>query len=291
MSKPKKASKEIIKLLRELRGINRSSDSIHGIDDDDYGMKMRSEVLHVALLLENKAKKLLGEMLQVDPGSSRMIGHRSDGLSFSQKMTLLMEMGTLDSKDMAPFQDLIEIRNMVLHNIEAKSMDRCCQLIKDKRKNETLRKSLMSYAKEKLSDQAPEDTWGISEQDAIEFKLRVGFSVLSRKVIELDGEITESVLRHRNERLGAVYHRKVFEKYMIEQRDIFKQAIERVRSEYSEHAHRTVTTKVIHQMRRELNEALRSCFDSVRFHDLHLKATPRRHWPSENPAQYDQQEG
>ena len=96
------------------------------------GMSIRTYVLHVALHMEERISQILGHLLGIDITKSKVIGYRSNPISFNQKVQFLIEIGTIEGDRFKDFQLMMEIRNILMHQLDSRSMVECFRMIAEK---------------------------------------------------------------------------------------------------------------------------------------------------------------
>jgi hypothetical protein len=104
------------------------------------GMQIRNNVLVRSLLFEKTASVLLGGLLGIkDIENSYTLGNQGGGLSFSQKIDLLIDIGALSKVEKNKFRLFMEIRNKFMHSIDANTYEKCFELM-NKNPNQTILK-------------------------------------------------------------------------------------------------------------------------------------------------------
>nr|WP_121270863.1 hypothetical protein [Pedobacter schmidteae] len=133
----------------------------------NLGIDKRSEVLQYALIIESFTSIFLGELLGIkDVKNSRVLGNKSNPISFNQKITLLIEIEALKSVEKTKFLTFMEVRNQFMHNMEASSYETCFSYLDGKDKY-----LLKSYPQEE----------GISKEKQLE----LAFRALAEDVVKL----------------------------------------------------------------------------------------------------------
>lgn len=89
--------------------------------NENLNIATRSEVLEIALSIEEAINNLLSIFLEVSVDKPRAITHRSSSLSFKNKIDLLFDMGVLETECHGPFLLLMEFRNQFMHNSKCNS--------------------------------------------------------------------------------------------------------------------------------------------------------------------------
>ena len=93
----------------------------------------RKDILRTALILESMTSIFLAELLGIkNHKESKSFGNTSGNLSFSQKISLLIDIGALSETEKAKFLTFMEIRNQFMHNLSADTYELCFGFIKGK---------------------------------------------------------------------------------------------------------------------------------------------------------------
>lgn len=140
----------------------------------NIGIDTRSEVLQYALIIENFTSIFLATLLDIkDIKNSRVLGNKSNPISFNQKVTLLIEIEALDAGEKAKFWTFMEVRNQFMHNMEAINYETCFTYLdgKDKyllkqypQKSELPREEQLKLAFRALSEEVVKSTMGLYER-------------------------------------------------------------------------------------------------------------------------------
>lgn len=85
----------------------------------DLNIKLRSEILERALVLENEVNRLLFHFLGINKEVTKTLSNKSSSLSFKNKIDLLQDLGTVDNNEYQLLMLFMEIRNQFLHNIKS----------------------------------------------------------------------------------------------------------------------------------------------------------------------------
>lgn len=158
----------------------------------NLGIDKRSEVLQYALIIESFTSIFLGELLGIkDVKNSRVLGNKSNPISFNQKITLLIEIEALESVEKTKFLTFMEVRNQFMHNLEASSYETCFSYLEGKDKY-----LLKSYPQEE----------GISKEKQLE----LAFRALSEDVVKL----TMGLLDKVKEKIADNAKRTAHEEFM-----------------------------------------------------------------------------
>jgi len=86
----------------------------------DINIELRSEILEIALNLENTVNELLLALLLIETPNRKAISNKSGNLSFKNKIDLLFDLDVLKNDEHKTLLLLMEFRNQFLHNIN------CC---------------------------------------------------------------------------------------------------------------------------------------------------------------------
>jgi hypothetical protein len=86
----------------------------------DINLKLRSEVLELALNVEENVNGLLLILLSIEDKKRKALSNRSGSLSFKNKIDLLFDLDVLTADEHQKLLLLMEFRNQFLHNID------CC---------------------------------------------------------------------------------------------------------------------------------------------------------------------
>lgn len=99
----------------------------------DINFEKRKKVLSMSLSLENMTSAFLSKLLGiVNHKETISFGNKSSSLSFSHKISLLIDIGALPAEQRNKFLTFMEIRNQFVHNIEAKDYESCYSFLKGK---------------------------------------------------------------------------------------------------------------------------------------------------------------
>jgi len=104
-------------------------------NDIDINLQLRSEILDLALNLEDAVNELLLALLLIENPNRKAISNKSGNLSFKNKIDLLFDLDVLISDEHQKLLLLMEFRNQFLHNIKCCSFENAVnQLGVDKEK-------------------------------------------------------------------------------------------------------------------------------------------------------------
>lgn len=92
----------------------------------DLALDKRKVILGYALTVEGFTSIFLASLLDIkNAKESRTLGNKNSALSFNQKIDLLIDIGALDDNVKAKFVTFMELRNQFMHNMEAKTYEKC----------------------------------------------------------------------------------------------------------------------------------------------------------------------
>jgi hypothetical protein len=103
--------------------------------DEQLNMPLRTEILEMALLIEDCMTKLLQTFLVIDKEDTRTLSNRSSSLSFKQKIDLLFDLDVLTKEENTKLLLLMEFRNQFLHNISCNSFEAAVLALDGQKKN------------------------------------------------------------------------------------------------------------------------------------------------------------
>lgn len=159
----------------------------------NIGIDTRSEVLQYALIIENFTSLFLGALLGIkDLKNSRVLGNKSNPISFNQKVTLLIEIEALDSAEKTKFLTFMEVRNQFMHNMEAHSYETCFSYLEGKDKY-----LLKSYPQKD----------GVPKEE----QLKLAFKELSEGVVKSTMGLYEKVKEKIGEKAKSDVHKEFME--------------------------------------------------------------------------------
>jgi len=98
-----------------------SSSKFHERD----GMILRGAVLHIALMVEEKARWAMDLILRVGPDESKVIRD----MSFNDRMQFLVDLKALDKEERKRFLILQRVRNKLVHHLQANTLEKCFELM------------------------------------------------------------------------------------------------------------------------------------------------------------------
>ncbi|TXE18583.1 hypothetical protein ES692_05945 [Psychroserpens burtonensis] len=105
-----------------------------------YTIKLRSKILNYSLRLEETVNACLGLILKIENyQESKSLG--SSGLSFSQKLNLLLDSKVIESSLRTDLTTFMEVRNKFVHDIKIRSLEQA--VLENKKTN--LKNKFPSY--------------------------------------------------------------------------------------------------------------------------------------------------
>ncbi len=102
-------------------------------------LQLRTEILDIALNLEQNVDSLLLVLLLIENPKRKAISNRSGNLSFRNKIDLLFDLDVLNSNEHNMLLLMMEFRNQFLHNIECNSFEAAVQLLGNDKKKRLLK--------------------------------------------------------------------------------------------------------------------------------------------------------
>ena len=203
----------------------------------EIGIDNRSEVLQYALIIENLTSLFLGALLGIkDLKNSRVLGNKSNPISFNQKVTLLIEIEALDSAEKTKFLTFMEVRNQFMHNIEAHTYETCFSYL-DGKDNYLLKSYPQKY--------------GIPK----EMQLKMAFMELSEDVVKSVMGLYEKV----KEKFAEKVKRDVHKEFMENTTDAIREIEDRFNGVYEKAAKGQTQTIKINELK-EIGTMIRKIF-------------------------------
>ncbi len=108
-------------------------------NDIDINLQLRSEVLEIALNLEDAVNELLLALLLIENPKRKAISNKSGNLSFKNKIDLLFDLEVLISDEHQKMLLLMEFRNQFLHNIKCCSFENAVNQLGGDKRNKLLK--------------------------------------------------------------------------------------------------------------------------------------------------------
>lgn len=96
---------------------------------DSLDVEIRIPILRSALLIEKFTTTILSNLLDIEY-SKQSLSLGRNGISFQQKVSMLIDIGALKSDNKAKFIKFMEIRNTFLHDLDAKTYELCVDSVK-----------------------------------------------------------------------------------------------------------------------------------------------------------------
>lgn len=106
----------------------------------DKNLSLRTEILDIALNIEQAVNSLLLIFLNIDKEEKKAISNKSGNLSFKNKIDLLIDLDIFNKEEYKQFLLLMEYRNQFLHNIDCSSFVSAVTLLGSDKE-----KSLLKY--------------------------------------------------------------------------------------------------------------------------------------------------
>jgi hypothetical protein len=158
----------------------------------------RLDVLYASLSLEHATSLILGELLDIDPETSKTLGSKSSSFSFKNKIDLITDMRALESEDATKLLCFAEIRNQFIHNLKVDTYTSCFKNLQGKDK----------YLKK---------LYGLTDESNLteEQLLSEYFNSLAKDLIGIIGKLFNEVMKKYYEQ-GKNDGRKLFGELMIE---------------------------------------------------------------------------
>src|ERR1700759_4851657 len=86
----------------------------------------RGKILLYSLMFESLTSYFIARLVGIeDHKNSKTLGNKSSSLSFNQRVDFLLDLKVLGSDQRMKLQSFMEIRNQLMHNIEASSYEKC----------------------------------------------------------------------------------------------------------------------------------------------------------------------
>lgn len=93
---------------------------------EEDGMPLRTTVLHIALMVEKKAKWAVDVILPFTEEEAKSVTN----LSFNQRIEFLTDLNVFDKKEKEHFGWFQNIRNKLVHHLDANTLEKCYQIMK-----------------------------------------------------------------------------------------------------------------------------------------------------------------
>lgn len=99
------------------------------MSETDMNLELRKEIIEIALTIEDAINKLLTTYLHVYNENLRAFGNKNSGLSFKNKIDILVDIGVLNKPEHFKFLTLMEFRNQFMHNIDCNSFEKAIEIL------------------------------------------------------------------------------------------------------------------------------------------------------------------
>jgi hypothetical protein len=106
---------------------------------DEHNLELRSQILEMALILENSINQLLSTFLDIENPNPKTVGNKSSSLSFRNKLDLLSDLEIISKDEYLRLLLLMEFRNQFLHNIDCSSFAIAIELLGNDRGKQLLK--------------------------------------------------------------------------------------------------------------------------------------------------------
>jgi hypothetical protein len=113
-------------------------------------METRKYVLWKTLQLEYLTRILLIRILRLNPSKHKAVGHSSRALGLVERLQFLIDFELISEKEKTKILWLLQIRNQMMHNLEASSFVECLKYTDAGLNAESLLKAFPSPPKEKV---------------------------------------------------------------------------------------------------------------------------------------------
>jgi hypothetical protein len=95
----------------------------------EINLSLRTDILEMALLLENEINTLLTSCLNIENQNAKAISNKNSSLSFKNKIDLLFDIEMFSKEEHSQLLLLMEFRNQFLHNITCSSFSKAIELL------------------------------------------------------------------------------------------------------------------------------------------------------------------
>lgn len=90
--------------------------------EKELNLKLRTQVLQMALGIEDLINEILKSFLRIDhEAKTKTLSYKSSSISFKTKIYLLFDLGKINKIQFESFDKFMEIRNQFMHNINVNS--------------------------------------------------------------------------------------------------------------------------------------------------------------------------
>lgn len=97
--------------------------------ENEINLKLRSDILDMALTLESSINQLITVCLGIEHPDPKAIGNKSNSLSFKSKLDLLNDLEIVSKEEYSKLLLVMEFRNQFLHNIDCNSFNVAIDLL------------------------------------------------------------------------------------------------------------------------------------------------------------------
>lgn len=95
----------------------------------ETNLKLRTEVLEYALLLEYTVSSLIKAYFFIDKENPRTISNKSGGLSHKNQVDLLFDFDILNKQEYSALIKMMEFRNQFMHNYQCNSFNQAVEFL------------------------------------------------------------------------------------------------------------------------------------------------------------------
>ena len=93
---------------------------------NEDGMRLRTQVLHIALMIERKAREAVRNIVSSDEAFVAI----TEGWEFNRRIEFLTGLGALTTDEKGKFTRFQKVRNKMIHDFDAKSLTATYQILK-----------------------------------------------------------------------------------------------------------------------------------------------------------------
>lgn len=109
------------------------------MEKEQLNIGLRAEVLKRALEIEDAVNQIMFDLLKVKKTSTMTLSGKSSSLSFKSKIDLLCDLERINKDEHRSFLLFMEIRNQLLHNLEANTLSKVLERLGKDKKNRLLK--------------------------------------------------------------------------------------------------------------------------------------------------------
>jgi len=106
---------------------------------NEINLELRSQILEIALTLENSINKLITVYLEIEHPDPKTIGNKNSSISFKSKLDLLSDLEILSKEEYSKLLLVMEFRNQFLHNLNCDSFIVAIELLGSDRGKQLLK--------------------------------------------------------------------------------------------------------------------------------------------------------